>query len=246
MKLVISKDADHCAAMVAHILEGQIKQKAESWIALPYSPSFKRVYDYLVEAHQNKEVDFSRAHFIGTSEVVRCSHCLSIKDQLTARFFAPCGIDEDHIHCFDPDDLSNAAGVFNQFLDMIPPLDLILTSAGTDGHIANNSAADALSARIHFDTITESTRQTLVVDYDDLSEVPTQILTFGIQDLLRAKKLLIMASGRNKSSVVKTLLNTKKISTGFPVSMMLLHDNCILAVDADAASEADIQMPTFE
>jgi len=246
MKLVISKDADHCAAMVAHILEGQIKQKADSWIALPYSPSFKRVYDYLVEAHQNKEADFSHAHFIGTSELLRCSHCFSIKDQLTQRFFKPCGIDEDHIHCFDPDDLTNAASVFNQFLDMIPPLDLIITSVGTDGHIANNNASDALSARIHMDSISDATRQTLAVDYYDLSEVPTQILTFGIQDLLRAKKLLIMASGRNKSSVVKTLLSTKKISTGFPASMMLLHDNCILAIDADAACEADIQKPTFE
>ena len=63
MKLIISKDADHCAAMVAHILEGQLKNKADSWIALPYSPSFKRVYEYLVEAHQNKEADFSKAHF---------------------------------------------------------------------------------------------------------------------------------------------------------------------------------------
>ena len=246
MKLVISKDAEHCAAMVAHILEGQIKQKAESWIALPYSPSFKRVYDYLVEAHQNKEVDFSRAHFIGVSELVRCEKCFSIKDQLTERFFKPCGIDEDHIHCFDPNDLANTATVFNTFLDMIPPLDLVITTIGSDGHIANNNASDSLFARIHMDSISEATRQTLVVDYDDLSEVPTQILTFGIQDLLRAKKLLIMASGHNKSSVVKNLLNTKKISTGFPASMMLLHENCVLAIDAEAASEAEIQMPKFE
>lgn len=246
MKLVISKDAEHCAAMVAHILEGQLKQKAGSWIALPYSPSFKRVYEYLVEAHNNKEVDFSQAHFIGISELVRCEHCFSIKDQLTQRFFTPCEIDADHIHCFEPDDLANAGNVFNQFLDMIPPLDLIITTIGTDGHIANNNASDALFARIHMDSISEATRQSLVVDYDDLSEVPTQILTLGIQDLLRAKKLLIMASGRNKSSVVKTLLSTKKISTGFPASMMLLHDHCILAVDAEAASEADIQIPKFE
>lgn len=246
MKLVISKDADHCAAMVAHILEGQLKQKPDSWIALPYSPSFKRVYEYLVEAHQNKEADFSKAHFIGTSEYVRCEHCFSLKDQLTQRFFGPCGIDEEHIHCFDPDDLANTGTVFNQFLDMIPPIDLLITTIGTDGHIANNSAADALYPRIHLDTISEATRQSLVVDYDDLSEVPTTLLTMGIQDLLRAKKLVIMASGRNKSTVVKTLLSTKKISTGFPASMMLLHDNAILAVDAEAASEANVPMPKFE
>lgn len=246
MKLIISKDADHCAAMVAHILEGQLKKKADSWIALPYSPSFKRVYEYLVEAHQNKEADFSRAHFIGISEYVRCEHCLSIKDQLTRRFFEPCGIDEEHIHLYDPEDLSNTATVFNTFLDMIPPLDLIITTIGTDGHIANNSASEALMPRIHMDTISEATRQSLVVDYDDLSEVPTRLLTFGIQDLLRAKKLVIMASGRNKSTVVKTLLETKKISTGFPASMMLLHDQAILAVDAEAASEANVPLPKFE
>jgi len=246
MKLVISKDAEHCAAMVAHIIEGQLKNKADSWIALPYSPSFKRVYEFLVEAHHNKEADFSKAHFIGISEYVRCETCFSIKDQLTDRFFKPCGIDADHIHLFDQDDLAATANVFNQFLDMIPPLDLLVTTIGTDGHIANNSASDALTPRVHMDSISDATRQSLVVDYDDLSEVPTKLLTMGIQDLLRAKKLLIMASGRNKSTVVKTLLSTKKISTGFPASMMLLHDNCVLAVDAEAASEADVAMPKFE
>jgi glucosamine-6-phosphate deaminase len=85
-----------------------------------------------------------------------------------------------------------------------------------------------------------------VVDYDDLSEVPTQILTVGIQDLLNARKVVVMASGRNKSSVVKTLLNTKKISTTFPASMIHLHHNAILAIDAEAASEAGLKMPTFE
>lgn len=246
MKLVISKDAEHCAAMVAHILEAQLKNKPDSWIALPYSPSFKRVYAYLVEAHQNKEADFSQAHYIGISEYVPCATCFTIKDQLTERFFEPCGIDKDHIHCFDADDLANTATVFNQFLDMIPQIDLLITTIGTDGHIANNSAADALYPRIHWDSITEATRQSLVVDYDDLSEVPTRILTMGIQDLLRAKKLVIMASGRNKSTVVKSLLGTKKISAGFPASMMLLHDHAILAVDAEAASEADIVQPKFE
>jgi glucosamine-6-phosphate deaminase len=199
-----------------------------------------------VEAHQTKEADFSKAHYIGLSEVVACDHCFTIKDQLTKRFFEPCGIDEAHIHCFDTSDLANAASIFNPFMELIPGMDLLVTTVGTDGHIANNNACEALMPRIHMDTISEATRQSLVVDYDDLSEVPTQILTMGIQDLLNARKLIIMASGRNKSSVVKTLLSTKKISTVFPASMMLLHPNAILAIDADAAAEADIIMPSFE
>jgi glucosamine-6-phosphate deaminase len=246
MKLVISKDTEHCAAMVAHIIEGQLKQNPASWIALPYSPSFKRVYDNLVEAYENKEISFSKAHFISVSELAKGNHGLSIKDQITARFFKPCGIDEDHIHCFDANDLAQSATTFNQFLDMIEPIDLLLTTIGTDGHLANNNAAEALFPRIHMDTISDATRQTLVVDYDDLSEVPTQILTMGIQDLLNARKLVVMASGQTKSSVVKQLIESNKISTHFPASMIKLHHNAILAIDADAASEANIELPTFE
>ena len=246
MKLVISKDAQHCAALVAHLIESQLKQKPESWIALPYSPSFKKVYDYLVEAHKDQDVDFSRAHYIGVSEVVRCESCFSLKDQIAQRFLDPCEIDEAHRHFFDADDLSNTGNVFNQFLDMIDGIDLLVTTIGTDGHLANNNAAEALSPRIHIDTLSEATRQSLVIDYDDLSEVPTQILTMGIQDILNARKVVVMASGRNKSSVVKTLLNTKKISTSFPASMILLHSNAVLAIDADAASEANVTFPQFE
>lgn len=246
MKLVISKDAQYCAAMVAHLIEGQLKQKAESWIALPYSPSFKRVYEYLVEAHENKEVDFSKAHFIGISEIRRCVSCFSLKDQIANRFLDPCKIDEAHRHFFDPEDLNNTGTIFNQFLDQIEGIDLLVTTIGTDGHIANNNAAEALYPRIHLDTISEATRQSLVIDYDDLSEVPTQILTMGIQDILNARKVVVIASGSNKSSVVKSLLNTKKISTSFPASMILLHKNAILAIDVEAASEANVTFPKFE
>ena len=55
----------------------------------------------------------------------------------------------------------------------------------------------------------------------------------GIGSIMRAKKIVLMANGKNKSEIIKKLLSTKTISTEIPGSMLLLHPNVTFVLTED-------------
>ncbi len=245
MKLILAKDAFHASAMAAHVIEGQLKQKPTSWIGLSYSPTFNALLEQLREAHEAKEAPFDQAHWLGLYEYFDVPLAHTLKSNLQNQLLDPLGVDGEHRHFFDPQELLKESTVFNQFLDLIDPIDLGITTIGADGHLAYNQAGTVLSPRIHIDRLTDSTRMNLAVDYDDLTEVPNRVLTFGLADLLRIRKLVVFCVGKTKSAIVKTVLESKTVSTLVPATMLLLHPNCILIADAEAASLLSIDKPDF-
>jgi glucosamine-6-phosphate deaminase len=246
MKLILAKDAFHASAMAAHVIEGQLKQKPASWIGLSYSPTFNKLLEQLRDAHAANEAPFESAHWMGLYEYFDVLPTHTLKANLAVKLLDPIGVDAQHRHFFDPGELIKEASVFNQFLDLIEPLDLGITTIGADGHLAYNQAGTVLSPRIHIDRLTDSTRMNLAVDYDDLTEVPNRVLTFGVADLLRVRKLVVFCVGKTKSAIVKTVLESKTVSTLVPATMLLLHPNCILIADAEAASLLTIDKPDFQ
>lgn len=246
MKLILAKDAFHASAMAAHVIEGQLKNKPGSWIALSYSPTFNAMFEQLKEAYTAQEAPFDQAHWMGLFEYFDVPLAHTVKANLATKLLDPLTISPDNRHFFDPAELLKDASVFNQFLDMVDPLDLGITTIGADGHLAYNQAGTMLSPRIHIDRLTDSTRMNLALDYDDITEVPNRVLTFGLADLLRIRKLVVFCVGKTKSAIVKTLLESKTVSTLVPATMLLLHPNCLLIADAEAASLLSIDKPDFQ
>lgn len=246
MKLILAKDAFHASAMASHVIEAQLKTKASSWIALSYSPTFNALFEQLREAHTANEAPFDQAHWMGLFEYFDVPMAHTVKANLATKLLDPLSIRDEQRHFFDPAELLKDATVFNQFLDMIEPIELGITTIGADGHLAYNQAGTVLSPRVHIDRLTDSTRMNLALDYDDITEVPNRVLTFGLADLLRIRKLVVFCVGKTKSAIVKTLVESKTVSTLVPATMLLLHPNCLIIADAEAASLLTIDKPDFQ
>ena len=245
MKFIVSKDYNHSSAMVSHLIEGLVKQKPDAWIALPAHSSFDRMYEHLVEAVNDQEVDLSKVHFVLVHEYLGLSqnHPESAYEYLNRKLFTPCHISLDNIHAMDgSQDAIHEASAFNQFMDAVGPLDMVISGIGLNGHIAYNQPSEGLYPRIHADMLDVNSRMRLSKAFDDVNEVPTQTLTLGIQDLLSAKKLVLLVAGIEKSSLIKKVLDTKTIQSTFPASFINLHPQCILCVDQEAALETGFKV----
>jgi glucosamine-6-phosphate deaminase len=57
----------------------------------------------------------------------------------------------------------------------------------------------------------------------------------GIQDILRAKKILLVASGKNKAVAIKEMLEGK-IREEVPCTILQSHPDVIVVLDKEAAS----------
>ena len=66
--------------------------------------------------------------------------------------------------------------------------------------------------------------------------MPTKAITMGMASIMKAKKIVLLASGANKNTVVRALLDDK-ITTNVPATLLKLHPDVVLICDKEAYGE---------
>jgi glucosamine-6-phosphate deaminase len=112
--------------------------------------------------------------------------------------------------------------------------DLVLLGIGTNGHLGMNepgSAADSSTRRVdlHETTIQSSAR------YFTHTNLPRWGLTIGLQGILAAREVWVLANGARKAEIVERTVRGE-IGAANPASLLRRHPNCSLFVDNAAAA----------
>ena len=113
-------------------------------------------------------------------------------------------------------------------------IDIQVLGIGENGHIAFNEPAEALSPGTNIARLTENTIEVNSRFFDSMDEVPKTAITMGMGSILKAKKIVLLASGKRKAPVIKRLLNENKVTTQLPVSFLHLHPDVTIIVDEEA------------
>src|SRR5262249_9735048 len=102
-------------------------------------------------------------------------------------------------------------------------IDLQLLGIGTNGHIGFNEPARELVGRTHRVRLKESTRRSNATLFGgDLATVPTEALSMGVGTILKAKRIVLIATGKSKARSVDRVLNSA-ITTKLPASFLQVH-----------------------
>ena len=88
-------------------------------------------------------------------------------------------------------------------------------------------------AATHLTSLTDSTIEANSRFFASRDEVPTKALTMGIGSIMKAKKILILASGKNKHEAISVLLSGN-VTTSCPASVLNLHRDTVLLCDKAA------------
>ncbi len=127
-------------------------------------------------------------------------------------------------------DPTQACGEYDAKLERTGGIDLQLLGLGHNGHIGFNEPAEEFSKTTHCVDLSESTIEANARFFDSEDEVPRQAYTMGIQSIMQAKMILIMACGADKKEIVKKAF-WGPICPLVPASVLQLHDNVILVGD---------------
>ena len=117
----------------------------------------------------------------------------------------------------------------------IPILDIQLLGIGANGHIGFNEPKTSFEQKTFIVNLTEKTREDNKRFFNSIDEVPTKAITMGIAEIMKAKKIILIATGKNKAEAVKRLLS-KEVTTDFPASALHLHDDVVVVTDDEALS----------
>ena len=104
---------------------------------------------------------------------------------------------------------------------------------GPNGHIAFNEPEDELYAATHLTGLTESTIKANSRFFASEDDVPKQAVTMGIGSIMKAKQIIVLASGKGKHAVIKKMLD-RRITTQVPSTLLLAHPTVVLICDEEA------------
>ena len=158
----------------------------------------------------------------------------SYRATLERQLAVPAGLPLDRLHVpavragEDPkrydEQISAVGGVAVQLLGI-----------GGNGHIGFNEPGSPLDAGTRLITLDERTRQDNARFFASLALVPTQAVTQGIGTIMRARRLVLLAFGRQKAEILAAAL-TGPVTPQLPASAVQRHPDVIVLADPDAAS----------
>lgn len=108
----------------------------------------------------------------------------------------------DKSRTFVPDglgtDSNKVCADYNEIIRREGPVDLQLLGLGYNGHIGFNEPAAAFEKETHCVDLTDSTIEANKRFFEKEEDVPRQAYTMGIGNIMQAKKILIIVSGKGK------------------------------------------------
>ena len=108
---------------------------------------------------------------------------------------------------------------------------------GVSGHIGFNEPGEHLVAGVHVEKLDESTIIANSRFFTSPEEVPTMSITMGVGDIMKARRTVLIATGKNKAPAMKSLLMNDEITTAVPATVLKMHADATIVIDQELANE---------
>ena len=115
-------------------------------------------------------------------------------------------------------------------------LDFQLLGIGRTGHIGFNEPGSHLNSGTRSITLNHITRVDAAHSFLGLNNVPRRAITMGIGTIQKAKRIVLLAWGENKASIIKKTIEGD-VSSQVPATYLQIHNNATFVLDKEASSE---------
>ncbi|MBE6546687.1 MAG: glucosamine-6-phosphate deaminase [Ruminococcaceae bacterium] len=239
MKIIVTKNYEEMSRIAAEQFAEVIKQKPACVLGLATGSTPIGMYEGLIEKYRAGELDFSAVHSVNLDEYypIAPDNDQSYRYFMNHQLFDHVNIDK--ANTFVPDgmatDVEAACRAHEDKIDELGGIDLQVLGIGQNGHIGFNEPEENLQCFTHLTGLTESTIKANARFFASEEDVPKHALTMGIQSVFKARKIVILASGKSKAEAIKTMVSGT-ITTACPASLLALHPDVTLICDEDAYS----------
>ena len=228
---------------VAKEIATQIRKKQEAGqkyvLALPGGRSPESVYKELVRMHKEEQLSFRHVIVFVEYEFYPLSSSTSgVVSRLKAELFDQVDILPENIYCPDGCMPKNAilefCAQYEEKIQQVGGIDCMLLGIGASSNIMFNSAGTLQSSRTRMVLLEGASRKEAAATFASTDNVPAGIITMGISTMLKARSVILMAWGDEKSAVMKETVEGK-ISDTTPSTYLQIHQNTKAIVDLSAA-----------
>lgn len=238
MKLITVDNYEELSKVAARELASTIKEKPNAILGLATGGSPVGMYKELIKMYQDGELDFSKIKTVNLDEYVGLNpeHEQSYRHFMNESLFNHVNININNTIVPNglAQDLNAECKEYDKKIEELGGIDVQLLGVGNNGHIAFNEPDKELFSGTHVITLTEDTIKANSRFFDTIDEVPKRAITMGLGEIMKAKKIVLIASGESKAEAIKGLFSGK-ITTENPASMLQMHGDVTVIVDKAAA-----------
>ena len=237
MKVVVNRN-EVISKLIAEEFIKVVLQKPNAVLGLATGTSPLDVYANMAQACKEGRVSFAKCTTFNLDEYVGLegTHNQSYRYFMNENLFNHIDIDKKNTNVLLG--VGDYKKFMNEYDDMIAKaggIDIQILGIGSDGHIAFNEPGTPFDSLTHETELTEQTIKDNSRLFNDISEVPTRAVTMGLKSIMYAKKIVLIATGKNKAKAVYGLIKGP-VTEDMPCSILQKHNDVTVYVDEDAYS----------
>lgn len=237
MRLQVCETYEEMSKAAAKLVASQITIKPDCVLGFATGSTPVGMYRELCQMYQAGELDFSGVTTFNLDEYypIQKDNPESYHAFMEENLFRHVNVPRDRIHIPDGNapDPEKECDAYEKAIQSCGGIDLQILGIGQNGHIGFNEPDASLDAKTHVTQLTESTIEANSRFFDSVAQVPRKAITMGVSTILKSRKIILLASGKNKHAVVKGLL-TDTVSTSLPATLLNLHPDVVVICDREA------------
>lgn len=226
MRMIKAKDYADLSRKAANILAAQVYMKPNCVLGLATGSTPIGTYKCLIEDYNNGNLDFSEVksanldEYCGLDESNDQSYRYFMNDNL----FNHVNIDKANTNVPNgkAEDLEAECARYDALIEELGGVDIQLLGIGHNGHIGFNEPCDEFVKGTHLVDLGETTIQANARFFASIDDVPRQAVTMGIKTIMSAKKVLLIANGKDKKEIVEKAFYGP-VTPNVPASILQLH-----------------------
>ncbi|GGF20078.1 glucosamine-6-phosphate deaminase 1 [Halobacillus andaensis] len=243
MKIIKVASYEEMSAHAGQIIINKVKDHPSSILGLATGGTPLGTYRRIIEDHERNHTSYRDVSTINLDEYVGLNedHPQSYHMYMKEHLFSQIDVQPQHTYLPDgtAKDLSKECQHYDQLIEKLGGIDLQLLGIGQNGHIGFNEPGTSFESRTHVIDLMESTRKANARYFSNVNEVPHHAITMGIRSIVESKEILLLASGKKKSSALSRLLEGN-VTEEFPASILTRHPQVTLIADEAALSKSQI------
>lgn len=231
---------EYMARKIVDIIHRNVARKGRCVLALGAGINTHPVYTRLIELYEAGEISFEKVIVFNLTEFFPLvENGPSTLARLKEVFLDHIDIKPLNIHSIDPavtrEDMFHYCKEYEQTIIDAGGIDLTVCEIGRNGSLGFNGPGSSATSLCRLVLLNKEERHHIADDYR-CEEAPTTAITLGIGNILASKRIITMAWGEEKASIIKATVEDEP-STNVPASFLQYHSHVRVVVDLSAAED---------
>jgi glucosamine-6-phosphate deaminase len=239
MEVIIKENPEEMSKLAAQMIAEVIKSKEKPVLGLATGSTPVGTYKELIRMYKEGELDFAKVRSFNLDEYVGLdeNHDQSYHYFMWENLFKHINIKKENTNVPDgmAKDIEKACKKYEEKIKKWGGIDIQILGIGGNGHIAFNEPGSSYASRTRIIALDERTINDNARFFAKKEDVPRYAVTMGIGTILEARKIILLANGKNKAEAIAKSVEGP-ITAMVPASFLQMHADVTFIIDKEAAS----------